>query len=108
MKLISLGTIAVLTYYGFVETGPHTHGRIGILWNPVDHSVVEVYRGSPAAVAGIKRHDIVKHVNDVDIAGAAYTKVNLTIKRKEEILFFEVERIPDKLIDVRHPLPHEH
>lgn len=107
MKSLLLVSLIAITYYGYVEKGPHMHGRVGILYNPVDHHIVEVYRGSPADLAGLKRGDIVKHVNDVDIAGPSYTKINLTIQRGSEILTFILERIPDKLIDLKHPLPHE-
>ena len=64
--------------------------------------MIRVYRNSPAARAKLRKGDIVKYINDVDICGPSYTTVNLTVMRGSEILHFEIERIPDKLIDVRH------
>ena len=107
MKLLIPITMMAITYFGYVSVGPKEHGRIGILFNPVNHQVVEVYRGSPAAEAGLKRGDVVKHINASDIDGPSGVKVNLTVQRGNQILVFEIIRVPDRLIDVRHPLPHE-
>jgi C-terminal processing protease CtpA/Prc len=105
--LIPLMFVATM-YYGSIEQGGHTHGRIGILYNPVKHDIVEVYIGSPADKAGLMRHDVVLHVNDKDITGPAGTFVNLTIRRETVKFTVVIQRVPDKEIDVRHPKPHEH
>lgn len=97
----------VMTYYGHVEQGHGKHGRIGILYNPADHHIVEVYKGSPAEEVGLKRGDVVVFINDADITGPAYTLLNLTIRRGQAIFTVIVERVPSEQIDVRHPLPHE-
>jgi C-terminal processing protease CtpA/Prc len=94
--------MSALIYYGGVTKGHHIHGRIGILYDPVHHKVVRVYVGSPAQAAGMLPGDIVKHVDAADIDGPAFVKVHLTISRDGNILTFEILRIPDKYIDVRH------
>lgn len=98
---------ASAVYYGYVENKHGKWGRIGVLYNPGDQNIVEVYRQSPADLAGLKRGDIVIYVNDTDIAGPSYTNVNLTIRRDKEIFTVIIERIPASEIDVDHPLPHE-
>lgn len=98
MKLLILVT-ALCMYYGGVQQGHGNKGRIGILYDPVHHRIVKVYKGTPAWEAGLRVGDIVRHVNDKDITGPSYTFVNLTIKRGENIFTVEIERIPREYID---------
>lgn len=108
MKSLIIASILAVTYYGHVENRHGRFGRIGILYNPGDHAIVEVYKGSPAAKAGLKRGDTVVHVNDKDITGPAYTLVNLSILKKDgQMVTVVIERVPAELIDIDHPLPHE-
>jgi membrane-associated protease RseP (regulator of RpoE activity) len=102
--LLSLGLLIAITYYGSVQTGHSDKGYIGILYNPVGHKVVKVYKDSPAAKAGLLPGDIVKYVNDKDIVGPCYTKINLTIKRGNETFSVVIERIPNEYIDRKHAI----
>lgn len=81
-------------YYSHVEVGHGAKGRIGIKYDPVKHKIVTVYHNTPAEEAGLLPGDIVKHINDKDIKGPSYTKVNLTIKRGNVIFTVEIERVP--------------
>lgn len=101
-NLSQFSLIIACTYYGYVECGRGVPGLIGIEYNPPRHQVVGVYRNSPADKAGILPRDVVLHINDVAIHGPAGTKINLTILRKQQVLGFEIERIPAKEIDFRH------
>lgn len=99
MKILLATALTVAMYYGSVQQGHGAKGRIGILYDPVHHRVVKVYGNTPAEEAGIMPGDIILHVNDKDITGPSYTKVNLTIKRGKRVITFEIERIPRELVD---------
>lgn len=105
MKLLLATTLIAAIYYGNIESHHGLHGRIGIVYNPANHEIVKVYLNSPAQNAGLHKHDRVKHINDVDITGPAYTYVNLTIQRGDSILVFVIERVPNAEIDTKHEAP---
>lgn len=107
MNYLIIASIVAITYYGHVENKHGKYGRIGILFDPGGHRIVEVYRDSPADKAGLHRGDIVVFVNDKDITGPAYTLINLTVRRGRDIFTVIIERVPAELIDSKHPLPHE-
>lgn len=98
MKLLVLA-LTLSMYYGSVQQGHGSKGRIGILYDPVHHRIVKVYKGTPAYEVGLRVGDIVKHVNAADITGPSYTYVNLTIQRNGKLLTFEVERIPREYVN---------
>lgn len=98
MKLLTV-CIVVCMYYGNVSVGHGIQGRIGIRFDPYDHKIVRIYKNTPAAEANLRVGDHILHVNDKDIVGPAYTKVNLTIKRGSRIFTVVVERIPRELVD---------
>ena len=98
-KFLNWITTITLTLYGNVENHHGAKGRIGILYDPVHHRIVKVYKYTPAAEGGLHAGDIVKHINAADITGPSYTKVNLTIKRGNQIFTIELERIPNELVD---------
>ena len=95
----------IAVYYGNVQCGHGSKGRIGIKYDPVHHRIVKVFQNTPAATAGLKPGDIVKHINDKDIIGPSYTYINLTIQRGTTIFTVEVERIPRELVNEHHTVP---
>jgi membrane-associated protease RseP (regulator of RpoE activity) len=101
---ISILPALAITYYGSVQEGHSNKGYIGIIYNPVGHKVVSICLNGPAYEAGLQPGDIVKHVNDKDIIGPPYTKVNLTIQRGNEIFTIIIERIPYEQIDFKHQI----
>lgn len=75
-----------LWLYGYIS---NIQGMIGIVWNPVDHGIIRVYKNSPAEEMGILPGDIVLKIDgswDGEIEGTPGTKVNLTIKRGDVIV----------------------
>lgn len=90
---------------------------IYMVLNTIDNNVTVLYpiEGSPAEEAGIKTGDIITKVDDLEYNGDNYetiadkikgkvgTTVKVEIKRKNEILSFEIER---KKIDL-YPIKHE-
>lgn len=99
MNFLLAASLTVAMYYGTVQHGHGSKGRIGILYDPVHHRVVKVYKGTPADEVGLMPGDIIVHVNDKDITGPSYTKVNLTIKRGNRLINLEVERIPKEYVN---------
>lgn len=99
MNYLLAVSIVVCMYYGNVSYGHGAKGRIGIKYDPVFHRVVTVYKNTPAEESGLRVGDIIKYIHDKDLTGPAYTKVAITVQRGTRLLYFELERIPNELVD---------
>lgn len=93
-------SLVICMYYGNIQTGHGSHGRIGIQYT--GRRIVKVYLNGPAAEAGLLPGDVIKRVNAKSIQGPSYTKVNLLIKRGNSIFSVEIERVPWEDVDTKH------
>lgn len=102
------GNLAMRVAGALIETGRMAHPWIGILMQAVPGGVAveEVFRDSPAEAAGIRRGDILTHINQrpvalpLDVRRAIFQHtgpVRVTVRRGEEVLdlFVRPEVMPD-------------
>ena len=69
-------------------------GYIGIRINSLSNGIIEVYHGTPAERAGLKKQDEIIYVAGGHIEGEPGTDVELTIKRGQETFKVKVTRAP--------------
>jgi predicted metalloprotease with PDZ domain len=85
--------IFAITLFGMLVSSS-VHGYIGV--QRAGHRIEHVIERSPAEKAGLKVGDKVLSVDgkkDASIDGPAYENVELEIKRHDEILHFEIQRV---------------
>lgn len=93
MKILIPIIFAAVVYYGSVTKGPQEKGRIGIKFDPVGHTVVAVYKNSPADKVGLLPGDKILYVNDKDLIGPPDTLVNIIVQRGTNKIIFIIPRV---------------
>jgi C-terminal processing protease CtpA/Prc len=92
--------LLALLLTGSVQTSD-SPGRIGIRWHPgKGHKIEKVCPHSPAEIAGLQVNDRILNcttgdgVSHTHVNGPAYSEIDLTIQRGEQVLHFTIVRIP--------------
>jgi C-terminal processing protease CtpA/Prc len=86
-----LDLLLAMTLYGHVSID-NRPGRIGVVVNALNQSVVYLVKDGPAHKAGIKSGDVIIVPDRDHITGPAGSLVEVKVKRGSEVLTFELER----------------